>query len=346
MKSRPTLGCWVPLLLLLVIALLPSVSSASGTHLNRSVLKNGCASCHRGHGIRGTSMLAQDKLDLCLSCHGGLKTGQEGEARTDVQSALNKRFRHPVFETIMYHSRDEILPERRASQERHVSCDDCHDVHRVSRQDPYGNVTGYSRARVVLKKVRSEYEVCYKCHADSENLPFDSPNLRLLFNTSNPSYHPVERPGRNADVPSLVSMLSVASTVRCTDCHGNNDPGGVRGPHGSEYDGMLRFFYQTEDGPESPFAYELCYQCHDRGNILGDKSFKAHSRHILYANVSCASCHDPHGSQLNPHLIEFNPEVLDQGAPTYMPGAGGRPKCFLSCHGVDHNDAFYAARGW
>jgi len=245
----------------------------------------------------------------------------------------------------LWPSDEDLAFSHRLHGEQGLSCEDCHDVHRVSGQDPFGNVAGFSNVQVRLRKAQFEYEVCYKCHSDSANLPLEQQNLRLLFDRKNPSYHPVEGPGRNGDVPSLVSGLSAASTIRCTDCHGNDDKGGPRGPHGSEYDAMLRFNYERSDIPESPHAFELCYRCHDRQSILGDKSFRAHSRHVLYAGASCAACHEPHGSPLNPDLIEFDLDIV-QGDRLYMDASGGRPKCFLTCHGIEHNDAFFSSRGW
>jgi predicted CXXCH cytochrome family protein len=320
------------------------------THMSRFENPEGCAGCHAGKGVPGTPLLKARREQLCFRCHGalshGLATGR------NIQSVVSKQSNHPITETSLYHLRGEVLPEEEESMLRHVACADCHVAHistpELTWRGARGYISGLSGAQhpglrpqgLRLRQATDEYELCYLCHSDSRNLPAGSRNMAELFNPSNFSYHPVEAPGRNLNMPSLVRALSITDRIRCTDCHGNNDSMGPRGPHGSDYSPILVAQYSMEDGPEDARYYELCYMCHDRRSILGDESFRKHNRHVVSEQTSCFTCHASHGSSSN-NLIEFNTLVvnpsLTDGGPMYMPGSGGNPMCYLECHGADHN---------
>lgn len=305
------------------------------THLDKSKLPKGCISCHKGHGKRGTLMLGSPKDDLCFNCHGSVKKGEQGEARTDIYSVLLKRSNHPVIQTSRYHVQGETLPEKSSSVPRHVSCVDCHDPHLTSKDKPLNVAHGYSGRKVRTKDVRKEYTVCYLCHSNSANLPPNARNIAQDFDSGNASFHPVEAEGKSSRAPSLRAPLFAGSMITCSDCHGNDDPYGPKGPHGSNYDHILKANYTTESGPESPSAYDLCYGCHNRNSILNDKSFNAHKRHVVYASVSCFACHASHGSKTYESLIAFDERIVfpnTQGQNYLVQLLPGKPRCFLSCH--------------
>lgn len=317
------------------VVFITSAFAVNETHMDKSRLPAGCISCHRGHGSRGTLMLALPKEDLCFACHGTAKQGKPGEARTDIYSVLLKRSSHPVLQTSQYHRQGETLPEKSSSATRHVSCVDCHNPHLTTKEIPFKVPRGYSGKGVPVKDVRKEYELCYLCHSDSANLPLNEHNIAQDFDRGNPSFHPVEAPGKNSRVPSLIPPLTTGSTITCSDCHGNDDRFGPQGPHGSIYDHILKANYNTEPGPESPFAYDLCYGCHNRNSILGDESFKSHKRHILYENLPCFACHASHGSKAYGNLMDFDNRIVfpnSIGQLNYVQLIPGKPRCFLNCH--------------
>ena len=141
--------------------------------------------------------------------------------------------------------------------ERHVTCADCHNAHAANKSTAVApnisgamaGVTGVTAAGGIIKPAQKEYEVCFRCHADSvERGPatvtrqFPQTNTRLQFATGNQSFHPVEAVGKNsASVPSLISPTwTVNSVIYCTDCHNsdtgpNAGGGGANGPHGSAF---------------------------------------------------------------------------------------------------------------
>jgi predicted CXXCH cytochrome family protein len=265
---------------------------------------------------------------------------------------------------------------------RAVDCADCHNPHAATRRQaepPFvsgalAGVRGVDRYGAPLEAARYEYEVCFKCHADTsgdlEAVPrvVASTNTRLDFDPANPSYHPVVEIGRTLDVPSIPSTAEPAmrpsQRIACTSCHAD-DEGGVRGPHGSSFPPILGRRYDTADGTtESYDSYALCYQCHERSRILQDVSFRralqrtssggGHSGH-LSAGIACAACHDPHGVNLgvsgaadtgdHTHLINFDTRIVSPlpGAdyPVFRDRGRFAGNCSLVCHGVVHDQAGY-----
>lgn len=357
-------------------------SSAIPTHLDRSLLPKGCFTCHAGgHGVRNSAMLGKDAAQVCLGCHdeNARERNVHITPRTSIRGVQNKPSHHPVEESGSLHRKGEGIGTADMQGKRHADCGDCHDPHWSKHDKPYARVDGINSFGVRVPEATAEYEVCYKCHADSPNLPKTERNKRLEFNRNNPSFHPLEARGKGSSVPSLLSPFNSNSTITCSDCHNNNDPFGPKGPHGSDYSPLLALNYGTKDGfQENNFQYALCYKCHDRQSILGNKSFPLHNLHVVKDKASCYTCHTSHGSQTNTHLIRFNPEVVGlpsqqqnpAAAPLALGGArlkfsalplidqssfnagstdlgryvdfgNGHGQCFLSCHGKVHNPLTY-----
>lgn len=335
-----------------------------GSHAQKGKLPKSCRSCHRG-----MAMLVTGEESVCLPCHGSRserdemvrggylkESGQSSLA--DIGAELRKVYAHPVLSVSGVHQQKEALPEEIVNAARHSECVDCHNPHLVDTGKPWRGVLG-KRTGNLKGVITKEYELCYKCHAESANLPGNSTNKHAEFKISNASFHPVEGEGKNSYVISLKAPYVVKkdkpddiSEISCSDCHGNDDAAGPKGPHGSNNKGLLVLGYQMEDAlPESSLAYALCYKCHERGSILGDESFPQHSLHIVgrrpgQEGTSCFTCHDAHGSAQNQHLIRFNEDVvlatkdgkLKYDARGYSARHGS---CYLNCHGVEHNPKEY-----
>lgn len=342
-------------------------ASYVGSHLDPQKLPAGCATCH----LKGNFKYGGGP-GVCLICHGEPARLDEAKVNNknmpkgfapregtlkNIEPEFKKPFRHPTFDIPGEHSSKEILPEIDPRAPRHSDCVDCHAPHFVSPQKKFAGIRG-KRVGNIVTNITQEYELCYKCHAESANLPGRFTNKRAEFAPTNPSFHPVEGEGKNLAVVSLLkpyrekkSAPSDISMIGCGDCHGSDNADSPKGPHGSNYQHILVENYSTKDNqPESPFAYALCYRCHNRTSILGDESFRFHSLHVKGKGggdgTSCYTCHNSHGSSDYRYLIRFNKDVV-------MPNSKGMLKfvekgistfhgeCYLSCHGVDHNPKSY-----
>ena len=346
-----------------------------------TVTENGCENCHTSHSAGGPQrlLLYLEEEKNCYPCHNG------NVAMKNIQSEFQKFSHHPVELTTIgvtpnYHD----PKENPTAISGHVECVDCHNPHAVNARTavaPFaaGNldkVSGVNIAGAGVKPVTNEYEICFKCHADTA-YPFPyiprvitTTNTRFEFDTSNPSYHPVAGVGRNPDVPSIPSpympSLTVTSSMYCTDCHDSDDSfviggSGPRGPHGSSYRPILRERYETNDNtPESYSTYALCYRCHNRDSIIRNDSFKksiltgkgGHSGHLgTTVNAPCSACHDAHGikndfkSGDHTKLINFDTRIvmpISANVPPQYKDMGRRAgSCTLYCHGKTHNNQTY-----
>jgi len=287
----------------------------------------------------------------CYSCHNG------NVAAKNIQSEFtSKPSIHPVASTTGVH--DAAEPAVVAS--RHVECSDCHNPHASNSSTgplpgSLAGVRGVNSGGTEVKTATYEYEICFRCHADSTGQPaartarqIVQTNTRLEFALTNPSHHAVVGPGKSTNVPSLIAPWTTASTVKCSDCHNNNTgPGaggaGPKGPHGSTNPTLLERPFATG----TPTAGDICYKCHSQTVIKAEKPHNR-SEHLRYG---CKACHDPHGisstqgnTQFNSRLINLSTtdsKAVGTGAAAKLYIDTAARKCYLSCHGESHNGASY-----
>jgi hypothetical protein len=253
---------------------------------------------------------------------------------------------------------------------RHVACEDCHNPHAAKNAVALapaasGSLTadrGVAANGGELQQIQNEYELCFRCHGDSGNRgparvqrQFVQTNTRLEFNPSALSFHPVEAMGKNPSAPSLISPMTTASIIYCTDCH-NNDQGpnaggtGPKGPHGSAYEPLLERMLLLTDGlPYNPANFALCYKCHSSSVVDStvSTSWSSHQTHIEQFRAACTTCHDSHASS-QPHLINFNTVYVtpNNGVLSYTSTGMNHGTCTLTCHDgngqtITHNNQTY-----
>jgi predicted CXXCH cytochrome family protein len=315
----------------------------------QSVAANGCENCHDPHGAGGKQRLLNyaEEEQNCYACHNG------NVAAKNVQAEFSKVSVHPVINTLGVHDPMELtLVPSGAS--RHVECDDCHNPHATApagsktRGGMIGALTGVrgvNSGGASISQVTYEYELCFRCHADTAKGParvnrqFPQLNTRLEFQNGGAtnSFHPVVLAGRSSSVPSLKPPLTVASMIGCGDCHNsdssaNNGGSGPNGPHGSVYAPLLERSLSLADTGSNPGNSALCFKCHDFVNT----AWPGHVAHMEM--TSCMTCHDPHGSP-NARLINFNPSIV-VGSRSYRAIGNNHGSCTLSCHGKDHNSTY------
>lgn len=309
-----------------------------------TVAENGCGNCHTPHAAgQGQRLLNTNAEEqTCFNCHNGNVTN-------DIQGDFNKASHHPVEMTSGVHDPNEPT----VVTNRHVECVDCHNPHSGGTGPGTPGISGVDYLGNIVNPITATYQVCFRCHGDNSvpgtNRQVVQPNIRLKFDTVNPSYHPVAGIGKSTNVPSLIAPWTTSSIMECTDCHGSDD--GSNRPHGSIYSPILKMQYNRARGAESPAAYALCYSCHDRNSILSDNTFGEHQMHIQGENVTCNSCHDSHGVSLaagatianNSRLINFNTDVVTPsgGVLAWTSNGLNSGSCTLVCHGENHNPETY-----
>ncbi len=324
---------------------------------NKTVSSNGCENCHNPHTAGGREWLLNYNAeeDNCYPCHNG------NVASKNIRKEFEKPYRHPIGISRGIHKPNEDP----LWTSRHVECDDCHNPH-VSNSMPadpprapgsLAELSGVTSAGSPIRPLQFEYELCYRCHADNAGTKAPTvvrwvfeKNLRQLFKPSNASYHPIEAPGKNPNVPSLLVPYTTSSLLYCTSCH-NNDSGtraggnGPNGPHGSTWRPLLEKQVATMDlTMESPQVYALCYKCHNRNNILADQSFSKHKKHIVDFQAPCTACHDPHGVVSASHLINFDKTIVfpdEKGNLRYEARGRFAGACYLKCHNASHSPRAY-----
>jgi len=320
-----------------------------------TVAQNGCENCHNPHNGGSDIMLLkyQDEESNCLDCHSGTV------AAKNIATEFTKTYRHTMTTSTNVHMANEATQ----ITSMHVECVDCHNPHAARNQTAVApavngfltGVKGINQAGAAVDPATNSFEICYRCHAGSSGAPAATiprdivqNNVRLEFASGNPSYHSVAAAGVNTSVPSLIAPWTTSSRMYCTDCHASDGAGSPAGPHGSIYPHILKLQYITADNTtESAAAYALCYSCHSRTSILGDNSFKEHSKHITGERTPCITCHDAHGisssqgnSTNNSNLINFWTTIVSNssgGIRRFDDQGVNRGRCYLTCHGANHN---------
>jgi predicted CXXCH cytochrome family protein len=310
-------------------------SATFGSYGNVSA--NACWSCHNAHnnGSGPRSLKAAEEAD-CEPCHSGANVTP---ALLNIMGEYTKVYSHPTLTVAGAHDAAESIP---VNSTRHAECADCHNSHAAAAQvgtalppalqaDAAG-VSGYDTTGV-QKPATTEFQVCYKCHADSNNKPATSIYGKTAIRypagpmpaTCGGKPCPVQPP-KPADQYNL--RLKFSSTI------GHNVAGLSTA---TTLNVSLRPYMLNVDGttnnlnrPMTSASLLYCTDCHNNN--------PARSSHGTGPN-------GPHGSTF-PHLLQFN---LCQDSAGGGGGCGGTTggalcnKCHnlttvrgLSPHG-DHN---------
>ena len=251
-----------------------------------TVSANACTNCHGTHSSGSSPrLLAAPEEATCFGCHAGANASPP---LLNIKNEFSKSYTHPTITVANQHDAAESITPINAG--RHAECPDCHNTHAASGsgtatapavEPALSGASGFAGAGG-LQPAANEFEVCFKCHADSTNKPQNSAgystygftavrvtntqvpdpyNERLKFG-STISRHNVSNPRMRtgAQVPSLrgsmlnlngSSGLPIGNYVYCTDCHANDQArkvqgSGPNGPHGSNWTHLLERRYDQE----------------------------------------------------------------------------------------------------
>lgn len=267
------------------------------------VASDACLNCHQSHNApagAAARLLRGPEEEACRQCHSGTNLSP---AIADIMGEFSKTYSHPVITvTGLHDAAEDAFP---LNGNRHSECVDCHNSHAASNtggsnvppalQSPLLGASGVDQATgaIALRPASNEYEICFKCHANSTNKPQDGAgysvygrtpvrltfsrladpnNVRLDFNTGL-ARHPVTQPRylTAAATPSLrpaiVNLdgstgrsLGPGTYIYCGDCHNNDRARGAggtgpNGPHGSAYPHLLERRYEVENPPGNGVRY-------------------------------------------------------------------------------------------
>lgn len=330
-----------------------------------------CVNCHDPHGYNkdGTGLIPNLAFSreekVCVVCHDG------SPALKDVKAQFNKPYKHPIAISGKHSVSEDGTSDAYGvspTNNRHVECVDCHNPHAAKADfgpplapNASERIRGVGRIEVVNGAAGipptytyrepantippvTEYQICFKCHSSWTTQPGGKLDLAVLFNSNNPSYHPVEAQGKNTNINlnAFVKNWDATKQVYCTDCHSSDDVD-VRGPHGSLYRYILKKNYVAASGQRTMAFDEICFDCHRYDTYANDRASntiqsysrfnppawdEGHTKHVGAERYPCYACHDSHGSTTKPHLIATgrNPGLTDY---TQSPNGG---TCFPTCH--------------
>ncbi|MDF1541805.1 MAG: cytochrome c3 family protein [Anaerosomatales bacterium] len=303
---------------------------------------------------------AGDSMSVAITRWGGgteLAGGTPAVAVVDLGPV--GRSRHPASAIEGAHVSTET-----AGLERHAECVDCHNVHAAAADEPnplyapsvYGAVRGtwgvdaFSAPYVPVEDVDYEYQMCFKCHADSSwgNSPRDI--AAELDPAGNQGFHSVVAPSPFAqnNTDTFVTGWTVDSQMYCVSCHGNAGAG-PDGPHVSSQAPLLDSPYI---GTRPAASGLLCYSCHKQtvyydgtedsptpvsGSLFYDAETSTtgtllHQKHVYDHGLSCDACHVSHGG--TDHMIRDDIDWI------HHPSNGSG--CFTECH--DYSTAHVYSR--
>ncbi len=248
-----------------------------------TVGEGACMNCHASHGAGSDWLIKQGEASACFPCHAN-SSSMNAWAKVWAGNEDSSKYMHPV--NLRVHQSSENLAV--AATPRHSECWDCHDSHSVKRNSPssppatqssLGSTSGVNLAGTATALAANEYEVCFKCHADTPNKPqstrgytkfgtaperqVDATNVRTDFNTQFSRHNVVLSNTGRTTVASRETMRTLDGSpgrllsgeyIYCTDCHNNENarasggPAG-NGPHVSKYPHILERRYDMNSTP-------------------------------------------------------------------------------------------------
>ena len=282
-----------------------------------TVASNACSNCHGAHNNAAAPRnLKAAEEAACAPCHSGANASP---ALLNVMGEFTKMYKHPTTTVFGAHDPTETIP---VNVSRHAECPDCHNSHAAYAQvgTPVApaseasltGVSGYDTAGV-LKPATKEYQVCYKCHADSTNKPASSSFGRTAIR-----YPGGPMPaGSSVQPPSPADQYNLRLKFSGTIGHNVAGTSVVTTPNAT-----LRPFMLNLDGvtnntnrPLTTASVIYCTDCHNNDQARSSNG---------------SGPNGPHGSAFA-HLLQLN--LLQDSAGGVAATGSGSALC-NKCHNV------------
>ena len=285
-----------------------------------TVAADACSSCHGAHNDpAAVRNLRAAEEAACTPCHGGANLTP---VLRNITGEYSKVYSHPTMTVSGAHDAAESLPVNSA---RHAECADCHNSHAATAQTgtplpptaqaALAGVSGYDTTGAQPVAVK-EYQLCFKCHADSSNKPATSTYGRTAIRYPAgpmPATYPIQPP-KPADQYNLrLKFLSAighnvmgSSTVTTTNSS-------LR-PYMLNVDGATN----NTSRPLTTSTLLYCTDCHNNDQARSSNG---------------AGPNGPHGSAF-PHLLQLN--LFQDSAGGGGGGGGGTTAAALcnKCHNL------------
>jgi hypothetical protein len=292
-----------------------TVPATAGFGSYGTVASNACSNCHGAHNNASAprNMKALEEA-ACSPCHSGANSSP---ALQNVMGEFTKTYSHPTTTVTGAHDPAEAIP---VNGTRHAECADCHNSHAASAQvgTPVAplsqaslvGVSGYDTTGV-QNPATKEYQLCYKCHADSTNKPATSTFGRTAIRYPGgpmPAGYPIQPP-RPADQYNLRLKFggtighNVAGTSVVTTTNAS-----LR-PYMLNVDGVTN----NTSRPLTTASVIYCTDCHNNNQARSSAG---------------TGPNGPHGSTFQ-HLLQLN--LLQETAGGVAGGGSGSALC-NKCH--------------
>jgi predicted CXXCH cytochrome family protein len=304
------------------------------------VMEGRCLDCHDAHGGNlPNNVVAESGVSFCLKCHAANAPTGRGTPGPRYRVDLGKKVVHAVFkrtDCLGCHDGGHGSDNLKLLKKNAIDlCNGCHERKDKSKHPHSAVVTGdcvvchdpHSSDQPKLVAKATTQETCFLCHQD------DLTGRKFIHapvqKGCDQCHDPHGSPNRNA--------LKVGEgKAGCYKCHKPLDGGKVKhaalerygctachDPHGTGFAALL---------PKKVNA--LCISCHPEQPDGRHVSSRISAGHVVDGGLkdprregrafSCASCHNPHGSN-SPKMLYFGTSPIESCAWCHGDKTGTRP---------------------
>ena len=246
------------------------LSKADNPHGMYSNATSLCNTCHANKEFIEGESASMAQAKLCFSCHGDMEKHMD-----DVKISGST---HPVM-----------------SKDIELKCTDCHDPHKMAEEENPSilNLTFKLKDDSILKLNEVNADFCFACHNDGgkSSIVID----KELYNQGPHS------------AKNNTSEIEPSTKISCNNCHTS---------HASEFKSLLKFQFDPFSKKTDVKNNQLCFSCHgqesktnilklyngnedgvNKGHYIKDKELAKSLDLPVGWKLSCADCHDTHGTR-------------------------------------------------